>query len=70
MRSDLEKLPGISDIKTDVPTNIATFKLAATGEEVDLKAKLDEFAKTNEHMADWSFIEAKDDKKKDAEKKS
>lgn len=68
MRSDLEKLEGVSDITTDVPTTIATFKLAKP--DKDLKAKLDEFAKTNEHMADWSFIEEKDGKKKDAEKKS
>jgi hypothetical protein len=26
-----------------------------TKEVADLKAKLDEFAKTNEHLAEWTF---------------
>ncbi len=61
MRSDLEKLQGIKDITTDFKTNIATFKIAMP--QPDLKKKLDGFAKTNEHMKDWSFM---DPKKKDA----
>lgn len=56
MRGDLEKLPGIKDITTDIKTNIATFKLPKDA-KVDLKAKLTEFAKTNQHMKDWSFID-------------
>ncbi len=55
MRSDLEKIPGVRDITTDFTTNIATFK--APQPQPELKAKLDEFAKTNEHMIDWSFLE-------------
>ncbi len=59
MRSDLEKLPGVADIKTDIENTTATFKLAMNDQnkDMDLKAKLDEFAKTNEHMKDWSFLE-------------
>ena len=56
MRSDLVKLPGITDITTDIEKLQATFKI---GMEHDaLKTKLEEYAKTNEHMKDWSFMEA------------
>lgn len=61
MRSDLEKLQGIKDINTDIKKTEATFKIAM--EKAELKKKLDEFAKKNEHMKGWSFIEPK---KKDA----
>jgi len=61
VRSDLEKLQGIKDITTDFKTNIATFKIAMP--QADLKKKLDGFAKTNEHMKDWSFMDPKKDKK-------
>ena len=55
MRGDLEKIPGIKDITTDITTNIATFK--APTPQPELKTKLDEFAKTNEHMKGWTFAE-------------
>jgi len=61
VRSDLEKLTGIKDITTDFKTNVATFKIAMP--QADLKKKLDEFAKKNEHMKDWSFMDPKKDKK-------
>jgi hypothetical protein len=61
VRSDLEKLQGIKDITTDFKTNIATFKIAMP--QGDLKKKLDEFAKKNEHMKDWSFMDPKKEKK-------
>jgi len=61
VRSDLEKLKEIKDITTDFKTNIATFKIAMP--QADLKKKLDGFAKTNEHMKDWSFMDPKKDKK-------
>ena len=69
MRSDLQKLQGISEIKTDIPSRSATFKIAQN--QADLKTKLDEFAKTNEHMKDWSFAEAssKEGEKKGGESK-
>jgi len=61
VRSDLEKLKEIKDITTDFKTNIATFKIAMP--QGELKKKLDEFAKKNEHMKDWSFMDPKKDKK-------
>ena len=64
MRSDLEKIKGIKDITTDFKTNVATFKIAMP--QADLKKKLDEFAKKNEHMKDWSFMDPEKDRKKDA----
>jgi len=64
VRSDLVKLKGVKDITTDFNTHVATFKIAMPHDE--LKKKLDEFAKTNEHMKDWSFMDPKKEKKKDA----
>ena len=64
MRSDLEKLKGIKDITTDYNKHVATFKIATP--QADLKKKLDEFAKTNEHMKGWSFMEPKKDDKQPA----
>ena len=55
MRSDLEKIPGIKEITTDFTTNIATFKAPTPQDE--LKKKLDQFAKTNEHMKGWTFMD-------------
>jgi hypothetical protein len=60
----LEKLPGIKDITTDIKTNEATFKIAMA--QPELKKKLDEFARKNEHMKNWSFMEPKKDNKKGA----
>ena len=64
MRSDLEKLKDIKDITTDFNTHVATFKIAMP--QADLKKKLDEFAKTNEHMKGWTFMDPKKKDKKDA----
>ena len=64
MRSDLEKLKGIKDITTDFNTHVATFKIAMPKDE--LKKKLDAFAKSNEHMKDWSFMDAEKEKKKES----
>jgi hypothetical protein len=55
VRSDLQKLPGITDITTDFEKLQATFKIGM--EQNELKAKLEEYAKTNEHMKGWSFME-------------
>ena len=55
MRSDLEKIKGIKDITTDFKTNEATFKVAMP--KAELKKQLDEYAKKNEHMKGWSFME-------------
>ena len=62
MRSDLEKIKGIKDITTDFKKNEATFKVATPRPE--LKKQLDEFARTNEHMKGWSFMEPEKDSKK------
>lgn len=62
MRSDLEKLQGIKDITTDFKKTEASFKVAVAKE--DLKKQLDEFAKKNEHMKGWSFMEP--EKKKES----
>jgi hypothetical protein len=55
VRSDLQKLPGITDITTDIEKTQATFKIGMEHEA--LKAKLEEYGKTNEHMKGWSFME-------------
>ncbi len=68
MRGDLKKIEGISEIKTDIKTTTASFKL--DNPELDdeaLKAKLDEFAETNEHMKDWSFIEEEKEEGKEGQ---
>ncbi len=55
MRSDLEKVAGVSNITTDVATQICTFQLADPS--FDVKGKLTELAGTNEHIAGWSLVE-------------
>lgn len=44
----------MSDIETDIPSTTCKFKLAA---DVDIKAKLTEFAKTNKHIAGFEITE-------------
>lgn len=64
MRSDLEKIKGIKDITTDFKTTIATFKIAMS--QADLKKELDAYAKKNEYLKNWSFMDpatTKDGKK-------
>jgi len=61
VRSDLEKLNGVKDITTDFTTHVATFKVATP--QPELKKKLDAFAKTNEHMKDWTFMDPATEKK-------
>ena len=56
MRSDLKKLESVSDITTDPKTYIATFKLPKDS-KLDLTAKLTEFAKTNEHVKGWTYLD-------------
>ena len=51
----MTKVEGVSDIETDIVKNLCTFKLK--NKDLDLKAKLDEFAKTNTHIAGWSKVE-------------
>lgn len=61
MRSDLEKIKGVQDIKTDHTKLEASFKTAIP--QAELKKQIDSYAKNNKHMKDWSFAEKKDDKK-------
>ena len=53
MRSALTKVEGVSDIETDVNDRICSFKLADAN--VDIEAKLNELADTNEHIKGWSM---------------
>lgn len=64
MRSDLEKIKGIKDITTDFKALEATFKIAMP--QAELKKQLDEYAKKNEYLKNWSFMDptkAKPEKK-------
>jgi hypothetical protein len=45
----------VSNIETDIATNICKFYLV--DDKLDVKAKLDELAKTNDHIAGWSMAE-------------
>lgn len=56
MRSDLEKVPGITDIQTDIPSRVCSFKMEKSMSVDDLKAKLDDFSKTNDHIANWKML--------------
>ena len=49
----MAKIQGVSEIKTDTSNTTCEFRV--TKDVADLKAKLDEFAKTNEHLAEWTF---------------
>ncbi len=56
MRSALTKIDGVSDIETDIPSRICTFKLA--NNDLDIEAKLDELGESNTHIAGWSMAAA------------
>jgi len=53
VRSDLTKIDGITDIKTDTKNQVCSFRVA--NPTLDYKAKLDEFAKTNSHLKGFSI---------------
>jgi hypothetical protein len=55
VRSALQKIEGVSDIETNVAARICKFKLS--NEDFDLVAKLDEFSKTNSHIAGYTIVE-------------
>jgi hypothetical protein len=55
VRSDLQKIQGVSGIRTDIANRTCQFRLSNT--EIDLAASLNEFAKTNSHLAGWSRVE-------------
>jgi hypothetical protein len=52
----LEKVPGVSNIETDIES--ATCRFYMVKGEVDLEAKLNELAEGNDHIEGWSFAEA------------
>ena len=54
----LAKIESASNIKVDPSKNTCEFWV--NKDIVTLKAKLDEFAKTNDHFAEWSFAEGSD----------
>jgi len=53
VRSALTKVEGITDLKTDVPSRLCSFKV--TDENLDIKAKLKELAKNNSHIKGYSI---------------
>jgi hypothetical protein len=54
VRSALQKIEGVSDIETNVAARSCKFKLS--NPELDLVAKLNEFAKTNSHIAGYTIV--------------
>jgi hypothetical protein len=50
----LEKIDGVTEIETDIANRTCSFKL--TKPDVDYKAKLAEFAKTNTHIAGYELL--------------
>jgi hypothetical protein len=55
VRSDLQKVTGITDIETDIGARLCKFKLK--DENFDLASKLTELAENNSHMTGWSLVE-------------
>ena len=55
VEGDLVKVPGISNIETDFEHNACKFYVA--DEKLDVKAKLEELAKSNSHIEGWSFTD-------------
>ena len=53
VRVDLQKIDGVTDIKTDTQNRVCSFKL--TDPDVDYEAKLAEFAKTNDKLAEYEI---------------
>ena len=55
MRGALTKVDGVSDIQTDVPNRLCTFKFATN--RGDINAQLAKLAQTNEHIAGFELVE-------------
>jgi len=53
VRGDLTKIDGITDIETDSGNHVCSFRV--TDPTLDYKAKLDELAKTNIHLEEFSI---------------
>lgn len=54
IRGELTKIEGVTDIQTDPETKICKFRL--TDKTVDIKAKLAEISKENDHVAGWEMV--------------
>jgi hypothetical protein len=54
VRSDLANVEGVSNIQTDLKKRTCQFHLA--NKDLDLKSKLDELAKGNEHLKDFKIL--------------
>ena len=52
MRGALTKDNGFSNIRTDISNNTCSFDYDKS--DAELKIKLDELAKTNSHLSEWS----------------
>jgi len=50
----LAKIAGVTDIETDIVNRTCSFKL--TNPDVDYKARLEELAKTNTHIAGYKIL--------------
>ena len=53
MRSDLAKIPEVKEVQTDLETQ--TCQVVLKNKDYDIKSKLDELAKENDHLAGWSI---------------
>ena len=49
----MQNIDGLTDIETDVPNRVCSFKLTKPG--VDYQAELAELAKTNSHLAGYEI---------------
>lgn len=47
-------MEGITDIQTDTSKQLVTFRV--TDPDLDYKARLEEFAKTNSHIEDYTVL--------------
>jgi hypothetical protein len=56
VRSDLAKIPQVKEVRTDIATR--TCLILLKDKDFDIKTKLDELAKSNDHLAGWKFQES------------
>lgn len=53
MRVALENIPEVKQVQTDLDSR--TCQVVLKDKDYDIKPKLDELAKDNEHLAGWSI---------------
>ncbi|MDP7302703.1 MAG: hypothetical protein QGG09_06355 [Pirellulaceae bacterium] len=49
----MQKIDGVTDIETDIAGRLCSFKV--TDPDVDYNSKLAEYAKSNEHLAEYTI---------------